>query len=125
MASRLNPYLTFNGVAREAMEAYQRIFGGDLTLSTFGEFGAPDPSIADKVMHAALTTPQGYILFASDTSPGMGTAKAGDAMTVSLSGDPGEGLEEAWDKLGWGNGALIVIAALVAGLGSVFVTKKQ
>ncbi|GAA2606778.1 VOC family protein [Paractinoplanes durhamensis] len=99
MASQLNPYLTFNGNAREAMEFYRSVFGGDLTINTFGDFGAPDPALADKVMHAALKTPQGYILFASDTAPGMGTAKAGDAMTVSLSGDPGEGLEEAWEKL--------------------------
>jgi PhnB protein len=98
MASQLNPYLTFNGNAREAMEFYQSVFGGDLRVSTFGEFGAPDPAIADKVMHAALTTPKGYILFASDSGPGM-AYNPGNSMTVSLSGDPGEGLEDAWEKL--------------------------
>ena len=98
MASQLNPYLTFNGTARQAMEFYQSVFGGDLRVNTFGEFGSPDPAIADKVMHAALTTPQGYILFASDTAPGM-PFNPGNTMTVSLSGDPGEGLEEAWEKL--------------------------
>ncbi|MBU2664356.1 VOC family protein [Actinoplanes bogorensis] len=99
MASQLNPYLTFNGNAREAMEFYHSVFGGELKVNTFGEFGAPDPAIADKVMHAMLTTERGYVLMASDAAPGMGEAKAGDTMTVSLSGDPGEGLEEAWDKL--------------------------
>ncbi|WP_250035292.1 VOC family protein [Paractinoplanes maris] len=99
MASHLNPYLTFDGNAREAMEFYHSIFGGDLKVNTFGEFGAPDPSIADKVMHAMLTTSQGYVLMASDTAPGMGTFTPGDTMTVSLSGDPGEGLEDVWEKL--------------------------
>jgi PhnB protein len=98
MASQLNPYLTFNGNAREAMEFYQSVFGGDLRVSTFGEFGAPDPAIADKVMHAALTSPKGYILFASDNGPGM-PFNQGNTITVSLSGDPGEGLEEVWEKL--------------------------
>ena len=43
MSSRLNPYLSFDGNARQAMEFYQRVFGGTLTVSTFGEFGEPDP----------------------------------------------------------------------------------
>lgn len=98
MASQLNPYLTFDGNAREAMEYYKSIFGGELTVNTFGEFGSPDPAVADRVMHASLTTPKGYILFASDTAPG-NPYKPGNTMTVSLSGDPGEGLEDAWAKL--------------------------
>ena len=44
MASRLNPYISFNDNARQAMEFYQEVFGGDLHVSTFGEFGAGDPS---------------------------------------------------------------------------------
>ena len=31
MAARLNPYLNFNGTAREAMTFYQQVLGGDLT----------------------------------------------------------------------------------------------
>ena len=31
MPSRLNPYLSFAGNAREAMEFYQSVFGGELT----------------------------------------------------------------------------------------------
>ena len=98
MASQLNPYITFNGNAREAMEYYKSVFGGDLTVNTFGEFGNPDPTIADKVMHAMITSPQGYMLMASDSGPGM-TITPGNNMSISLSGDPGEGLEDVWDKL--------------------------
>jgi PhnB protein len=98
MASQLNPYITFNGNAREAMEYYKSVFGGDLTVNTFGEFGNPDPAIADKVMHAMVTSPKGYMLMASDSGPGM-TITPGNNMSISLSGDPGEGLEDVWDKL--------------------------
>jgi PhnB protein len=98
MTSRLNPYLTFDGNAREAMEFYHSVFGGQLQINTFGEFGSSDPAIADKVMHAMLTTDRGYVLMASDTAPGM-SYNPGDTITCSLSGDPGEGLEEAWEKL--------------------------
>jgi len=98
MASQLNPYLQFDGNAREAMEFYRSVFGGELRINTFGEFGNPDPAIADKVMHAMLTTDRGYLLMASDTAPGM-PYQSGGNITCSLSGDPGEGLEEVWEKL--------------------------
>ena len=40
----LNPYLQFDGNAREAMETYRDVFGGQLTISTFvaaAERGTP------------------------------------------------------------------------------------
>ena len=101
MTSRLNPYLTFNGNAREAVEFYRSVFGGELTVSTFGEFGTPDPSIKDQVMHAQLETPQGYTLMASDCPPGM-EYHPGDTITVSLSGGSDDGLREVWAKLAEG-----------------------
>ena len=39
MASKLNPYLQFKDNAREAMTFYQDVFGGDLVVNTFGEYG--------------------------------------------------------------------------------------
>jgi PhnB protein len=97
MASRLNPYLTFDGNAREAMEYYRDVFGGELRLNTFGEFGMEGAG-ADKIMHAQLETPSGFTLMASDTGPGM-QRTAGDAITVSLSGDDGDELRGYWGKL--------------------------
>ncbi|MFV2018472.1 VOC family protein [Micromonospora sp. LOL_023] len=98
MTSRLNPYLTFDGNAREAMEFYHSVFGGELRINTFAEFGSTEPAVADKVMHASLTTERGYTLMASDTAPGM-PYNPGDTVTCSLSGDPGEGLEQVWEQL--------------------------
>ncbi len=98
MASRLNPYLTFDGNARAAMEAYQRIFGGDLTFSTFGEFGAPDPAIADQVMHGQLETDAGYTLMGADNPPGV-EFSPGDTITISLSGDDAAQLHRYWNAL--------------------------
>ncbi len=102
MASRLNPYLMFNGNAREAMEAYQRIFGGELTVSTFGEYEVPDPAFADKIMHAQLETDAGYTLMASDPPPGADFTPGGSTITISLSGDNGADLHQYWDALSEG-----------------------
>ena len=88
MASRLNPYISFSGTARQAMEFYRGVFGGDLTLSTYGESGMGDGPAGDKIMHAQLETPAGYTLMASDTPPGMDTT-VGTNISVSLSGRPG------------------------------------
>jgi len=96
MSINLNPYLTFNGNCREAMEFYQSVLGGELTVNTFGEFGG-DASIADKVMHAMIVGGKGTLM-ASDGAPGV-PFTPGNTITVSLSGSHSEGLEEAWTKL--------------------------
>ncbi len=98
MATKLNPYLTFPGTAREAMELYESVFGGTLTVMTFGDAGAegvPDP---DQVMHASLETPSGFTLMASDMPPGM-DRQEGNSMSVSLSGDDGDELRRYWEGL--------------------------
>ena len=104
MASRLNPYLSFRDNAREAMDFYHAVFGGELTRSTFGEFGmSEDPALKDKIMHAMLTTPSGFTLMAADTPPGM-DHEPGDAYSVSLSGDAASAdeLRGYWDMLAEG-----------------------
>ena len=98
MASRLNPYFTFPGTAREAMEHYAKVFGGDLTVMTFGDAGAegvPDPS---QVMHAMLETPTGFTLMASDLPPGA-EHDPGTSVAVSLSGDDADDLRRWWSEL--------------------------
>jgi PhnB protein len=99
MTVNVNPYLTFDGNCREAMEFYRTVLGGELTITTFGEFGA-DAANADKVMHAMLTGGKGTLM-ASDTGPGM-PFHQGNTMTVSVSGDAGDGLEEVWSTVSAG-----------------------
>jgi PhnB protein len=86
MASKLNPYLSFQDTARDAMEFYKSVFEGELFISTFGDMGDTDGAAADLVMHASLQTPAGYTIFASDTPPGT-PFTTGSQVTVSLSGD--------------------------------------
>jgi PhnB protein len=98
MASRLNPYIAFDGTARQAMEFYQGVFGGDLRVNTFGEFGQQDSPDADKIMHSQLDTDRGFTLMASDTPAGM-QRNPGDTLTVSLSGEDADELRGYWEKL--------------------------
>jgi PhnB protein len=87
MTIRLNPYIGFRGNAREAIEFYHSVFGGDLLINTFAELHASqDPSEDNLVMHSMLVTANGLTLMASDTPRRMAYTP-GDNISVSLSGD--------------------------------------
>jgi PhnB protein len=99
MVTRLNPYLSFRDNAREAIEFYHSVFGGELTISTFGELQASqDPAEADKVMHSMLVTEGGLTLMASDT-PSRMEYTPGNNYSVSLSGEDDGELRGYWEKL--------------------------
>ena len=102
MGVTLDPYLNFRGNAREAMEFYKGVFGGNLTISTFGEFQAPtEPSEADLVMHADLEGPEGIRFFAAD-APSRMTFTPGTNFSMSLSGESEDELRGYFDKLSAG-----------------------
>ena len=98
MSSRLNPYVSFSDTARQALEFYRGVFGGELVLSTFGEAGGAAGPDTDKIMHGQLETPAGYTLMASDTPAGMDRT-VGTNMSISLSGDDADELRGYFGKL--------------------------
>ena len=101
MSSRLNPYLTFNGNARQAMEFYASVFGGNLALNTWAEFGATDAPDADRIGHARLETDAGYTIMAGDVTSNM-QYRPMAGCSVSLSGDDADLLRGYWEKLSTG-----------------------
>ena len=83
MPSVLNPYISFRDNARQAMEFYKDVFGGELTLNTFGQYGDPSVPGADNIMHGQLETDQGFTLMAADTRPVWNPPPAGTSPSVS------------------------------------------
>jgi PhnB protein len=100
MPSRLNPYLSFKSNARQAMEFYRSVFGGDLQVMPFGDM-AQSPAEKDMVMHAMLAAPNGFVLMGADT-PARMEFKPGNTITVSLSGEDDAELRGYWNKLAEG-----------------------
>ena len=99
MVTRLNPYITFAGNAREAMEFYQSVFGGDLDISPWGDM--PDmpgnsPDMHDKLMHSMLTISDSVTLMGADMPDSDGPK--GSPISVSLSG------EDESELRGWREG---------------------
>ena len=107
----LNPYLSFRDNAREAMEFYQSVLGGDLEVSTFGDSQMEhDPAEDHLVMHAHLTTPDGFVLMGSDTPSYMEFAPPA-GFSVSLSGEDEAKFQGFWDRLTEGGNIVMPLSA--------------
>jgi len=117
MPSRLNPYISFKGNAREALEFYQSVLGGDLAVNTFGEFGqsgGEHEAVADQIMHGQLESTAGYTIMAADTPPGMDYTP-GTNFAVSLSGDDNDELRGYWEKLSQGGTVMVPLEKQIWG----------
>ncbi|TXS53265.1 VOC family protein [Streptomyces sp. uw30] len=108
MGSQLNPYLAFNGNARQAMEFYRDILGGKLELGTYADFGSPDAPNADQVMHAVLDTPDGYRLMAWDVRKEV-PFNPGNNVALYLGGDDAK-IRDYFEKLSAGGMVTLPLA---------------
>lgn len=103
MTVDLNPYLNFRGDARAALEFYRSVFGGELTMSSFQDFGMPvAPEEAEQIMHGQLRTPSGMLLMGSDVPSSMPYTPGEHTFSVSLSGDDADALTGYWTALAEG-----------------------
>jgi PhnB protein len=60
-------HLNFRGTARQALEFYQSVFGGEVTLATYADVGtAADAPGSDKVVFGQIVSPDGIRLMAYD-----------------------------------------------------------
>ena len=117
MDVRLNPYLNFRDRAREAMEFYHSVFGGELTMQTFKEFNASqDPSEDDKIMHAQLEA--GDIVFMAADTPNSMDYEPGTNFNMSLSGEDEPRLRGYFEKLS--DGGTVVMPLDQAPWGDTF-----
>ena len=104
--SQLNPYLHFKDNAREAMEFYKTVFGGELTVMQFKDMPMPgmDAAEGEKVMHSALTA-KDITFFAADTPEHFPT-DPGNSIGMSLSGEDESELRGYFDKLATGGNVM-------------------
>ena len=98
----LNPYLSFQGNCREAMNFYKSILGGEFEggLKTFADGGKHmkcKQEDKDKVMHVNLKTDD-FSLMASDTMGDEYPFVKGNNITLSLNIEDSKA-ESIYDKL--------------------------
>lgn len=104
MLMKINPYLSFKGNCKEAMEFYQAALGAKLVYSvTFGdspmaaEAGA---GVADLILHATVEVEGSILMMSDDPTPGA-KASAGDVSLMIGLSDP-KRAEELFAKLSVG-----------------------
>ncbi len=82
---RTGPYVNFGGRAREAMELYQKLLGGELDLRAVDQQGkAKAAGPGDRIMHAQLEADDALII-GTDGHPDY-PATAGDNWAIALVG---------------------------------------
>lgn len=105
MSVKLNSYISFNGNAREAMEFYRSIFGGEVHSDTFSSFASEEMPIAEedmnKIMHAYLKGNNGIELMGADVPTGL-PYHDGVRVSLTLNGDDEALLRDYWNKLAEG-----------------------
>ena len=101
MSQYLAPYINFQGRAREAMEFYQRVLGGQLYLQAPDGQGAPRAAgPGDRIMHAALKA-DGALIMGSD-GHSQYPPSVGDNMALALGGTDKDRLTKAFNDLAEG-----------------------
>lgn len=101
-------YLSFPGSARQALEFYAEVFGGDLQLHTFEEFSRTDGP-PDAIAHGILSGGP-VSLFGSDASPDEVPVHI-EGATLSLLGTAEPDVLQGWfDQLAEGGTVLDPLA---------------
>lgn len=88
----IQPYVLFPGTAREALERYAEIFGGEARLFTYEEFSRTDGP-ADAIAHGVITGP--VPLAGADAAPGEASVRM-DGMWLSLLGTAEPATLHSW-----------------------------
>lgn len=101
MKATLTPYLNFMGQTKEAMEFYQSILGGKLTMQTFKEANFPhDPADDDKVIHASIENDT--LSFMASDGNAQHPVEMGDNIHMSIMGTDEAQLRGFFNKLSEG-----------------------
>lgn len=96
-----SPYINFQGRAREAMEFYHKVLGGNLDLQTLDEQGASRPARqGDSILYSRLEA-GGVLIIGVDGNPNY-PAKVGDNMAIALGGTDKDRLTVIFNELAEG-----------------------
>ncbi|MCS5733894.1 VOC family protein [Herbiconiux daphne] len=82
MSITTTTHLNFRGDARAALTFYQSVFGGELAITTYGDFGMPaEAPGAQNVVFGQVVSPEGFRVLAYDIPGQSGGSAAGTGST--------------------------------------------
>lgn len=105
MTIAVTPHLNFRGNAREALEFYRSVFGGDLTVARYADLGVGGADEQDNIVWGQVAADNGFRIMAYDAYPGLPWSQGNDPFFVSVRGIDLDELRSFWDGLA--DGAVI------------------
>jgi PhnB protein len=126
MSITTTTHLNFRGDARAALEFYATVFGGQVTIATYGDFGMPkDAPGADNVVFGQVETQDGFRVMGYDipgqsggSASAAGSTRRENGVTVtdqpffvSVRGETLDEVEAYWQKLSVGASIVEPLAA--------------
>lgn len=114
MSINVVTHLNFRGNARQALEFYHAVFGGNLVIATYADLGAPKATPnADKVVWGQVAAESGFQVMAYDvpfseqsphpTKPSTrrehGVTITQEPFFISLRGESVNEISALWEKL--------------------------
>ncbi|MDH0115624.1 VOC family protein [Agrobacterium pusense] len=112
MTLTTTPHLNFRGDARAALEFYQIVTGGDITIVTHAQaYGTIGPAEADLVSWGQVSTPSGFHVMAYDVPSAIAHNPGEIPFFVSVRGSDVSEIQAMWDGLSIG-------ATIVAPIGA-------
>jgi len=93
-------HLNFRGEARQALDLYASIFGGQVVAYTYADAHVDaDGAVPDQLMWGGLDAPNGLRLMAFDVPPGRAFSRGQDSVFVSVRGDDPEEITRCFTVL--------------------------
>lgn len=96
-------HLNFRGKAREALELYASIFGGQVITFTYSDAHVDaDGAVPDQLMWGGFEAPNGLRVMAFDVPPGRTFSRGDDSVFVSVRGDDPDEITKCFNILAEG-----------------------
>ena len=126
MSITTTTHLNFSGDARQALEFYRSVFGGEITAATYADVGMPaEAPGSDGIVFGQLESPSGFRVMAYDIPGATGGSAANAGTTrrengttitdrqafVSVRGNSLDEIEGYWSALGEGGTVIEPLAA--------------
>lgn len=100
MPTTTTTHLNFRGEARQALEFYRSVSGGELTIVTYGDLdAAQEPAQADQVMWGQVLAPGGFHVMAYDVQAAKPFDRGQNSFYIALRSETAEETQALWDDL--------------------------
>ncbi|WP_328472886.1 VOC family protein [Actinoplanes sp. NBC_00393] len=106
MAITTVTHINLRGNARQALEFYRSVFGGELTAFTHGDAGTPDVS-PDQLTWGQVRSPEGFHIMAYDVPPARTWNQGDNPFFVSVRGQDADEISGYWKKLSEGSTVIV------------------